>query len=904
MQDENFPAELDPWDEWLATSEQQPSSSVEPQGVTNNLVSDAGEAFSDLDSPARYGDGQEPNKDEQASDNWTVPTAEQLDQIISILNDTDCQNASKKESVPHAIGGQETSTAVMQASHLANSELANPLSQVAEHQDRSGVSVDRFEDTVISIDSLDSELRSAFLDDATFCMGAIEASAMLLETKADNREAILQISRQLHTLKGASASVGLSEFADRLHSLEDVIQSDQLNGRVTPVDLLLERLDWFRLKLSAIRHQKQLSTSALCNTETGGSPSRNKELFKEDNAGNRVGPADPLIIETADDEESVRVKTSQLNRLMDMLSELVMLRNRRQTETNELREIYHELNGSVAKLRLLGSLNAKASTDRGCQGTYVGAADDSHRPPVWADSGSLQLSEIAADVQEMAQRVRECSSPVAEGNEAVSQFIRQFRFELVELCRAPTTGLFQRLQRVVRDAAKAEGKKVRLESIGAAATVERSLQQRLYEPLLHVVRNSVCHGIEAADQRQAAGKPATGFITLELISAADLLVIEVRDDGGGLNFQAIRQRAVQQGLLASGHSPTEQELAQLIFHPGFSTRQSANQQAGRGVGMDVVASTLARLGGWIDVDSVAGKGATIRLNVPLRSAIEHLMVFRCGQQLFALPLLSIRSAGETSGEAPSVVLGKLLSQNVHSNHGELASLQIDLETSPGRMSIGQFNRVNLLVDEIIGPEEVVVRPLPTLLRSHPFCSGATLSSTGQTVLVLDTRNLLANLRQLELVSTGRTAASVGLGRLVRTAASEAVGTQPLVLVVDDSISSRKAVVRSLKRFPLRVMEAVDGRQAIQLLKAHRFAAIFSDLEMPHVDGLELLAQVRSHENSKDTPFIMITSRQESEYSSKALALGVCRYLSKPINDCALDSALSEISSIIPFAQCR
>jgi chemosensory pili system protein ChpA (sensor histidine kinase/response regulator) len=912
MQDETFPAEIDPWDEWLAISNQQTDSSIEPLDVTNSN-------HSELDCSAQCGDRPLLNKDEPVSENWTVPTAEQLNQIISILKDTDCPEASNNHPFSDA-EGQEASNAVKLASYPANLELSEQLSQVAESRKKSepkGLSVDKFENISSAIESLDSELRSAFLDDATFCMGAIEAAAMLLETDANNREAILQISRQLHTLKGASASVGLSEFADRLHSLEEVIRIDQLKGIVTPADLLLERLDWFRFQLSAFRQQKQPSTSALSLTESGEPLTSNRELFEQDNTGNSVAPVEPLIVETAEDEESVRVKTSQLNRLMDMLSELVMLRNRRQIETNELREIYHELNRSVTKLRLLGSLNAKANTDSACHRTYAGAAEDSHRLLAWADSGSLQLSEIAADVQEVAQRVRECTSPVAEGNEAVSQFIRQFRFELVELCRAPTTGLFQRLQRVVRDSAKAEGKKVRLESIGAAATVERSLQQRLYEPLLHVVRNSVCHGIETAEQRQAAGKSDTGVITLEVISAADLLVIEVRDDGGGLNYQAIRQRAVQQGLLASGQSPTEQELAQLIFHPGFSTRQSANQQAGRGVGMDVVASTLARLGGWIDVDSVAGKGATIRLNIPLRSAIEHLMVFRCGHQQYALPLLSIRSAGETGGRAPSVVLRKLFSRNVDSNHEELASLQIDLETSPGRKASGQSNRVNLLVDEIIGPEEVVVRPLPTLLRSHPFCSGATLSSTGQTVLVLDARKLLANLWEQELVSLGeqgnevvtadgkaQCTAAVDETGLVRATAAEALGNQPLILVVDDSISSRKAVVRSLKRFPLRIMEATDGRQAIQLLKSHRFAAIFSDLEMPHVDGLELLAEVRSHESSKNIPFIMITSRQENEFSSKALALGVNGYLSKPIHDSVLDSALSEISSNISFAQCR
>lgn len=919
MQDQDISDELDPWKEWPSTTSPHANSSTQQADEWAAHDGNLGHAAAEECHPLAGEQGPQPSL--QSAEDWSVPTAEELSHLISCLSMAEGASASDN-------GASETCDPTKRSYEPDKADvLPDQLSEVDSNlpardwtfshdstfpSEPNSSQVGSKDSVGSAIESLDTELREAFLDDATFCMGAIETAAMLLETNADNREAILQISRQLHTLKGASASVGLEDMAERLHSLEEVIRSDQLQGKVTPVDLLLERLDWFRFQLSTIRNQKQAASGDTNGWLKNDMPAHSTNPGGSEFAEQVMAASEPLIIETADDEDSVRVKTSQLNRLMDLLSELVMLRNRRQTETSELREIYHELNGSVAKLRLLGSLNTRSMSNSGAMRHQPGVAEDLHNLSAWAEEGSLQLSEIAADVQEMAQRVRECIFPVAEGNEAVSQFIRQFRVELVELCRAPTTGLLQRLQRVVRDAAKIEGKAVRLESIGAAATVERSLQQRLYEPLLHIVRNAVCHGIEASEQRQAAGKSATGVITLEVISAADLLVLEVRDDGGGLNYQAIRQRAVQQGLLTSGHSPTEHELAQLIFHPGFSTRQSVNQSAGRGVGMDVVAATLSRLGGWIDVESVSGKGTTMRLNIPLRSAIEHLMVFRCGREYYAIPLLAIHSAGETDEHAPSVVLGSLFTKDYQAEYEDLASLQVDLETAAIRKSNHPVQRVNLLIDEIIGPEEVVVRPLPTLLRSHPYCAGATLSSTGQTVLVLDARKLIQTLSQQELILADLANSRVTEGRyssvresfesMDHRAAinSHASGSQPLVLVVDDSVSSRKAVVRSLKRFPMKVMEATDGRQALQLLKSHRFAAIFSDLEMPHVDGLELLAEVRSRESTKNMPFTMITSRQEMEFSAKAQSLGVTRYLGKPIHDAALDSALLEIPALRIF----
>jgi chemosensory pili system protein ChpA (sensor histidine kinase/response regulator) len=555
---------------------------------------------------------------------------------------------------------------------------------------------------------------------------------------------------------------------------------------------------------------------------------------------------------------------------MDMLAELVMLRNRRETELSELHEAYHDLIGSVSKMRMLGHEGYQQATS----------------------SNSLQLSEVANDVLEVAQNVRDCARPVAEGNVAVSQFIRQFRQELVQLRRTPVSGLFRRLQRVVRDTAQAESKQVSLELLGEDAGIERSLQQRLYEPLLHIVRNSVCHGIETPDERTQSGKMPVGTITLEAKSGPDMFMIEIRDDGRGLDYDAIRRRAVESGLLAANQPVSHEELSQLIFQPGFSTRQTADQMAGRGVGLDVVASTLQRMRGWYEVKSEPLKGTRIRLTFPLPSVIQHVMVFRSGSQLFALPMQSVQSAGEVERDSVCLSFSDLTGDRQANSADACQRIVLACEAPISREDGVSSAFVTLLVDEIVGPEEVVVRPLPSLLKQHPFCSGATLSGMGQTVLFLDARRLVeSHIRLLHRRNPTNGGDPSG------QAANDARPSRPRVLVVDDSISARKRVVRSLRRYPIDVVEASDGKQALEILKTQQFDAVFSDMEMPHVSGMELLAEINSDNRTDAPPVVIISSRNEDEFTERAKQLGAIRYLPKPLSDNALDGALRGIESL-------
>ncbi len=767
---------------------------------------------------------------------------------------------------------------------------------------------------------LEGELRDAFLDDAERCVASLEDALLTLESQPEALSPLRQILRELHTLKGASGSVGLEGLASFIHDLEESLRKCEAANSAPDIESLLAGVDTIRRRVDEVRSPGQTAspeagapTAAPAPADSTPPAARANEPAPDaaPHPAPRPTPQPaPRFEDTATEEETVRVRTSQLNRLMDLLSQLVMLRNRRGMELADLEEIHHQLIHGVSRLRVMGDEGISAQSF----GRAVAGTVEETMPQL------SRINEITNDLFESAQRLRSCFRPVAEGNAAVSQFIRQFRQELVELQRTPVSGLFRRLRRSVRDAARLEGKQVELSWVGEETGIERSLQEKVYEPLLHIVRNCVSHGIESPEGRVACGKSAAGQIILAAHSGPDLLVIEVRDDGRGLDYDAIRRRALERGLLKADMAPSREELAQLIFQPGFSTREVTNELAGRGVGMDVVAATLDRLRGWIQVDSESERGTTIRLNIPLPSVIQHTMLLRSSGQLFALPMQFVHGAGGDAGGAAPIQLAELLAFSsptgtaandpaISSRSGQDGELLIldcgagSTEESSG--GVAGIRRVALWVDEIVGPEEVVVRPLPALLKQHPLCTGATLSGMGETVLVLDAHGLAAlGVQHLFTRTSSSPPAAVDPEHRpseVDAASEESptgrAASPPRFLVTDDSVTARKRLARSLRRYDVEIVEASDGSEALELLRRQPFAAVFSDLEMPNVDGLDLLAELKGRERTQQIPVVIVSSRTEDEFQSRARELGADGYLGKPIDDETLDRSLREIPGL-------
>lgn len=798
-------------------------------------------------------DGQSTDDESQPWESDLIaPTPEEIAALLSGISTSDAPDA--QESF---------------AKNPANEPKRQPSSVLAPKVGSSNISLPEAD----QID-IDEELHEAFMDDATRGLESMEQALLDLESSPGDEGPVKTIGRELHTIKGASASIGMSNLAAYIHEVEELIRETQEAEKSASPELLLPHVDVIRAHVHGEEVNLQDSGSDL--TDSIQSPVAAPSATAVPKADRPVTKKSGSIANSHGDDETVRVKASQLNRLMDMLSELVMLRNQRDTEISALKDIHDELIHSVTRIRMLSH-----------EGEALLAAESLADPVLAEDGVSFShLNEVANDVMESAQHLRECYRPVADGNQAVSQFIRNFRLELVQLRRTPVSGLFRRLHRAISDAARTELKQVRVELIGDNTGIERSLQERIFEPLLHIVRNSVSHGIELPEERVTAGKPSQGVITLHAHSGPDLLVIEVRDDGRGLDYDAIRRRGIERGLIDGDKSISRPELARLIFNAGFSTRQTASQISGRGVGMDVVASTLERMRGWVEVESENGSGSLIRLSLPLPSMIQHAMVFRSGGQLFALPAQSVRRTGEFESAESSKDLNRILSlpgndSSTDQDHSRRAIIELAIgSASTEGESTSDFS---LLVDRVLGPEEVVVRPMPQMLKSHPLCVGVTLSGMGEVVLLLD---------PLRLADAAKDTSSV-----IRTSQANnrpVPKEQPKVLVVDDSKSARLCVTRALQKYPVTVVQVEDGQAAIEILAKETFATVFSDIDMPGVSGLELLQSIKGDPRLESIPVIMISSRSIDTAGKQARAIGALEYIQKPLTPERFDGVVGEL----------
>lgn len=679
----------------------------------------------------------------------------------------------------------------------------------------------------------DPELREAYLNDALKCLSSMEQCALHLESDPSNNQPVQQFCRELHTLKGASASVGLSELASYLHDLETnlevLFQSEAKDINVEPMFAAVDRV---RSNIAVIVPDE--SSSAPNSAAPTSNSSKDFSGFG------------------TNDDSSIRIRAAKLDRLMDMLAELVVLRNRRENHVSEFNELNEELARCATRLRFA------EETDE----TFLGQSQFPSR------SGSQTISEIAKDITVVAQGLNELQTPVSHDNQSISRFIRDFRQELMQLRRVPISGLFQRLQRAVRDAANAENKKVQLEILGGDTGLEQEIQERLYEPLMHIVRNAVSHGIENPEQRQKAGKGPQGTVTVSAHSNAQQLIVEVRDDGRGIDYPAVRNRAVEKGLITCTQPITNQELGKLIFHPGFSTRDQASEISGRGVGMDIVSAAIEQLRGRIDIDSTSGAGTIMQITIPLRTGIEHVMVFRSANQLFALPMQSVKAINRSDAiDGVPMNLNDVLS--LGSRRTASGSDRLTLRSSNPKP---QSRNLSLAVDEIVGPEEVVVRGLPTMLQQHPLLCGVTLSGAGETVLLLDSQSVeeycLTHSDDFNEVTRDNTN-------------DEDVADQPRALVVDDSLTARKVLVKKLQALGITSIEASDGMEALERLRSERVDFVFTDLDMPRLGGIELLSDIQSQKYTT-APVVIVSSRDDDEFRSRAVELGAAAYLNKPI----------------------
>jgi chemosensory pili system protein ChpA (sensor histidine kinase/response regulator) len=409
-------------------------------------------------------------------------------------------------------------------------------------------------------------------------------------------------------------------------------------------------------------------------------------------------------------------------------------------------------------------------------------------------------------------------------------------------------------------------------------------------PFEHMLRNAVVHGIEPPSERTAAGKPETGQITMRLQREGAEVVIIVEDDGAGLNVPAIRAKARQMGLLRPDQELTDEEALQLVLEPGFSTASRLTQSAGRGVGMDVVATEVKKLGGGLYIESRTGYGARFTIRLPFTLAITQALIVRVHDELYALPMATVEGVARLTRsdierhlaeEHPTFEYGghvyrfQYLGMFVGSGPSVLPETDTSLPVILVRA--GEHSTA-LVTDELIGSREIVVKSVGPQIASIRGISGATILGDGRIVIILDMGTLVR--------SEWRARSAEG-ARSVRD-------DRIFALVVDDSITVRRVTQRLLERNGMRVMTAKDGVEAMALLQEHVPDVILLDIEMPRMDGYEVAAHVRNDSRLADVPIIMITSRVGDKHRARAIELGVDDYLGKPYQESQLLDAIEPL----------
>ena len=606
-----------------------------------------------------------------------------------------------------------------------------------------------------------------------------------------------------------------------------------------------------------------------------------------------VAPAKPAA-RGEQRQEFARIDADLLEDLLNAAGEISIYHSRLSQQINLIEFNVVELEVTVARLReQLRKLDIETEAQ----------IMHSHQDTIAAkDFDPLELDRYS-NLQQLSRALAETSNDMTSLKDLLSNLTTEAEGLLVQQSRVTAElqdGLMRtrmvpferhvpRLTRLVRQIAKESDKQAELAVEGASGELDRQVLDKMLPPFEHMLRNAIVHGMEPPKERQKENKPATGRITIRLHREGSEMVIDVADDGRGLDVAAIRRKAYELDMLKPESKVTDEEIMDLILTPGFSTAGKVTQAAGRGVGMDVVANEVKKLGGSLRISSVTGQGTNFTVRLPFTLAITQALIVRTGEEVYALPLPSV----EGIARIPRAELENLLSQSEPSyEYGEetykfrhlgmyLGGQAAKLPTDEAFISVilvraGEFSAA-LLTDEMLASREIVVKSVGPQLAGIRGISGATILGDGSIVLILDIT---------ALVRSGAPVVEL------KKAAPTPTDDRPLVLVVDDSITVRRVTERFLQRNGMRVVTAKDGLDAISVIADHQPDVILLDIEMPRMDGYEFASHVRNDARVADVPIIMITSRVGDKHRARAIELGVNDYLGKPFQDSALLEAIA------------
>ena len=613
-------------------------------------------------------------------------------------------------------------------------------------------------------------------------------------------------------------------------------------------------------------------------------------------------PVKPFERAQATAQSAVRVRAPLLDRLVNQAGEVSITRSRIESGVGQIKGSLGDLTENLERLRgQLRDIELQGEVQMTSRLEAAKAASQAFDPLEFDRFTRFQeltrmMAESVNDVATVQRTLQRSLESTEDELVAQARLTRDLQDDLLRTRMVEFEGLSDRLYRVVRLTAKETAKQVRLDIVGGSIEVDRGVLDRMTGAFEHLLRNCVTHGIEAPELRAAAGKDPTGTIVVAISHEGNEVGVEFRDDGAGLDMARIRAKATAMKLIDPKIEHDDAELANLIFTAGFTTVEKVTELAGRGVGMDVVRSEVIAMGGRIETATAAGQGTSFKLILPLTTAVTQVVMLRCGDNVVAVPSTLVEivrrakpeeiassyasSTYEFGGATlPFFWLGALLQMG-----GQPAEAQSRMRTVVVVRSAQQ--RIAVHVDEVLGNQEVVVKNLGPQLSRLPGLAGMTLLASGAVALIYNPV-ALATLYGDEARASTHAALQRGADASApaqATAARSGLPVAPLILVVDDSLTVRRVTQRLLVREGYRVTLAKDGLDALERLAEEVPQVVLSDIEMPRMDGFDLVRNLRADARWRALPVIMITSRIAEKHRDHAAELGVDHYLGKPYSE--------------------
>jgi two-component system chemotaxis sensor kinase CheA len=707
-----------------------------------------------------------------------------------------------------------------------------------------------------------------FVEEARDRLKLLGAVLLRLEQSPGAADLIAEAMREAHSIKGSAQMLGFSDVAEITHQLEDLfvaakqrplLDAEAFDVVFAAVDQVSARVEQLARGVMEPIEVGDICASLAALLQVGtddrpaGAHGAGPGQANEPPAAPDSGPRPPRL-RRPEVRQSLRVPVEKLEQLAYLAPEMVVQSLKAFERHTELRRLERALSRLRDRLREARLTPEATSIDRGAQ-----------------------LAEHADAVDSITRRMREFLVAFSDDRARLNLITEELRQNVIELTMLPLASVFDAFPRAVRDLARTFDKEIDLTIRGRETELDKKIIEQIAEPLIHLIRNAVDHGIEAPADREGAGKPRAGQLVLSAEQQGNRILVTLKDDGCGIDPQTIRRTAIERRIASAAEIDrwSQEQLYDLIFQPGFSTRSSATGVSGRGVGMDVVKVVVERLGGTVRVHSESGKGTAVTLNLPLSLALLRVVLLEAGEELFAMPTAAVRrilnvGAGDIGQRQQSLVA------EIDGETVQLAQLStllnVPAAVPSARQTVivaeGSDGRFGVLVEAVHQEQELVFKELRGPLRYQKTFTGAALLGNGDIVPILDVSTLF------ELA--GRTPSSDTVPLTER----RIVPKVRRVLVVDDSLVAAELQKNILVAAGYESEIASDGVEALECLRQKEWDLVLADVDMPRMDGFELTGRIRADDALRDMPVIIVTSRDTADDRRRGFEVGADAYILK------------------------